>query len=112
MKLMIRADEGVGADLYRWLISDPELSLGAAINPVPQAAGGEMGLGFDLLNLIIPNTIALGSLVVSLASFRDSRRQSTGVAPHVSIGHADTITVIDGNGAEALQELLASSESP
>jgi hypothetical protein len=107
MELEVRAHEGTGTDLYRWLVSDPDVS--ATISPA-DASSGEMGLGFDILNLVIPNTLALGSLVTAIATYRTSRQQSTGIAPQVSVGHADTFVLVEGDGSNALEQLGQASE--
>ncbi|QHC22156.1 effector-associated constant component EACC1 [Streptomyces sp. GS7] len=64
--------------LMRWLHDDEELSrrvrgrLGAARGPRP----GEMGTGFDLLQLAIGTAVSGGSLAVSVLQWRDSRRRA------------------------------------
>ena len=113
MELIIRTVEGAGADLYRWLLEDPDLPPEATVTPSGEdGAVGEMGLAFDVLNLILPNSIALGSLIVSIATFRASRRDRTGTAPQISVRHADTFVAVQGDGTEALRRLLPPSESP
>lgn len=107
MELTIRTDQGLGTDLYRWLLEDPEARVHAA-QAVPadaDPAGGEMGLGFDVLNLVIPNVIALSSLIVSIAGYRHQVRQSTGTAPTVSVAQGGVVIVVEGDGAEAVRQL-------
>jgi hypothetical protein len=112
MDLSIRTEDGAGTDLYRWLNEDPELRGQLTITPASADRAGEMGLGFDLLNLIIPNTIALGSLVASIASFRQARRQGTGTTPRVSIGQVGVYVDVDvdDDGHAALQQLQAGQQ--
>jgi len=112
MELIIQAEEGVGADLYQWLLSDSDIPRAVAVTPAIQDAVGEMGLGFDILNLAIPNAITLGSLVVSIAAFRESRRDRTGATPQISVGRAGTFVVVDGDGANALRQLTDKPEAP
>ena len=107
MNLEVRAQEGTGPGLYRGLVSDPDVS--AAISAA-DTGGGEMGLGFDILNLVIPNTIALGSLITAIATYRASRQQGTGTAPQVSVGHADTYVLVEGDGSDAMKQLGPGSE--
>ncbi|WP_191971441.1 effector-associated constant component EACC1 [Streptomyces luteolifulvus] len=107
MELSIRTDHGAGTDLYRWLLEDPEAGAHAA-GATPAAmdpAGGEMGIGFDVLNLVIPNLIALGSLVVSIATYRLQLQQSTGTAPNVTISQSNVVVVVDGDGTDAVRQL-------
>ena len=113
MELVVRTAEGAGADLYRWLLDDPRVPPDASVTPAADAAApGEMGLAFDVLNLMVPNMIALGSLLVSIATYRASRRDSTGTAPQISVGHADTFVAVQGDGSEVLRHLFPTGEAP
>ncbi|MBW5250440.1 hypothetical protein ABZ580_11045 [Streptomyces sp. NPDC012486] len=107
MELTIQTDNGAGTNLYRWLLEDPEAAAYAS-GATPAAmdpAGGEMGIGFDVLNLVIPNVIALSSLVVSIATYRLQAQQSTGTAPSVSVSQAGVVVVVEGDGSEAVRQL-------
>jgi hypothetical protein len=113
MKLTIQTDHGSGTDLYRWLLEDPEARVYAA-GATPAAMdpdGGEMGIGFDVLNLAVPNVIALGSLVVSIGNYRHQLQQSTGTAPRVSIARADVVVAVEGDGAEAIRQLTEAAQA-
>ena len=114
MELAIEVEDGAGAELYQWLVEDPEVRrYTAGAEPVDgKGRSGEMGLGFDILNLVIPNAIALAGLVVSIASFRNQRRQSTGAAPTVAVRHGDVLVVVSGDGTEALQTLTQATQTP
>lgn len=70
-----------------------------------------MGGGFELLNFVVANGISLGSLIVSLASCRESRRRSTGQAPPVKVRHRTTVVEVEGDGQEALRFLTEAVES-
>ncbi|MEU6010429.1 hypothetical protein [Streptomyces sp. NPDC047453] len=113
MKLTIQTDHGSGTDLYRWLLEDPGARPYAA-GATPAAVdpdGGEMGIGFDVLNLVVPNVIALGSLVVSIATYRHQLQQSTGTAPRVSIARSNVVVAVEGDGAEAVQQLTDAAQA-
>lgn len=101
MELTIRTAEGSGADLYRWLATDPPVRAFAAAAapppPAPAPGSGTMGTGFDLLNLIVPNAIGLGGLLVSLVSFIDQRRRGTGTAPQISVAAGGVVVVVNGD---------------
>jgi hypothetical protein len=114
MELVIQTEEGVGTDLYRWLTADEDLAPDGRITPADAGRAGDMGIGFDVLNLVIPNAIALGSLITSVAAFREQHRESTGAAPQIGVGHAspqvtvghvDTFVMIENDGSEALRQL-------
>lgn len=110
MELNIEVGDDAGSDLYRWLVDDPQVRRFAAdAEPVADADTHVMGLAFDVLNLVVPNAVALGSLVVSIAAFREQRRQSTGAAPTVNIQHAGVLALVDGDGAEAVRRLTAAA---
>jgi hypothetical protein len=107
MDLTIRIDGGAGEELLRWISADPAVrryAAGAVPEP-PEPGSGAMGTGLDVLNLVLPNATALGSLVVSIATFRDQRRQSTGAAPTVTVGSARTVVVVDGDPAAVVRQL-------
>lgn len=110
MELNIEVGDDAGSDLYRWLVDDPQVRRFAAdAEPVADDDTHVMGLAFDVLNLVVPNAVALGSLVVSIAAFREQRRQSTGAAPTVNIQHAGVLALVDGDGAEAVRRLTAAA---
>ena len=109
MEIQVRAQHGTGSDLYRWLIQDVDLS---ATISAADAASGEMGIGFDVLNLVISNSIGLGGLITAIATYRMSRQQSTGTAPQVSVGHADTFVLVEGDGSDAMKQLGQDQAAP
>lgn len=111
MELIIRTGDGAGADLYQWLSADPELRGQVTIKGADVEPGG-MGVGLDVLGLVIPNTIALGSLIMSIVSFQQQRRQSTGALPPVSIGNGGASVDIDGDGTDALRKLTSEQSQP
>ncbi|MCK7625929.1 hypothetical protein MUU72_22975 [Streptomyces sp. RS10V-4] len=86
--LDVRAETEPGGDaeaelrsLLQWLRNDEELrrqvggTLAAGRAPRP----GEMGLGFDLLQLAVTTAVSAGSLAVSILQWRDSRRRAPGL---------------------------------
>ncbi|MEU8183028.1 hypothetical protein AB0B85_29205 [Micromonospora sp. NPDC049044] len=107
MNLSIRVDGDLGSDLYRWLSEDAEIPEVAVTPPTP---AGAMGTGYDVLNLVVPNTIALTSLVVSILTYRDGRGRATGAAPRVEVGTADLVVVVEGEPAEVVRKLEAVRE--
>jgi hypothetical protein len=110
-ELTVKAEEGSGTDVYRWLATDPD-TRGFGPGAVPAGhedadGDGLMGTGFDLLNLLIPNALALGSLFTSLAAFRDQRRRGTGSAPAITVEAGAAIVVVtDSADPQALAEQL------
>lgn len=107
VNLSIRVDGDRGSDLYRWLSEDADLP---EAEVAPPTSAGDMGTAYDVLNLVIPNTIALTSLVVSILTYRDGRQRATGEAPRVEVGAAETVVLIDGEPAEIVRKLEAIRE--
>jgi len=108
MDLVVRAQEGSGSELYKWLSDDPDVRKSASVGAADSATG-DMGIGFDILTIAVPNAIAVGQLIVAIATYRTSCRQRTGEAPQISIGHADTFVFIDGDGSDAARILMGES---
>ncbi|WP_019631652.1 effector-associated constant component EACC1 [Actinomadura atramentaria] len=104
MELTVRIDEELGAELYEWLVGDPGVGGTVKISPA-DAGAGTMGTGFDVLNLVIPNLIALSSLGVSIAQFVDGRRRSTGSAPEIRAEAGSTVVVLGADAEDVLRRL-------
>lgn len=94
MKLMVHVDSDAGPDLYRWLVADTEVD---GLAPHDDSRPGDMGLAFDVLNLVIPNAIALASLVTSILTFRESRKQSGIPEPAIRIECGDVVVRVEGD---------------
>jgi hypothetical protein len=103
----LRVETSAGEDLLEWLTADPEVSRSTEIVQRAASRPGSMGGGFDLLNLVLSNTIALTGVVVSIASFLESRKRGTGEAPTVNITCQTIVVSVEGDGQEALQRLTA-----
>lgn len=106
MELSVEITEGQGADLLAWLTSDPAVARTAKMSLAPSSGQGEMGISFDILNFLVTNSIALGSLVTAIASFRDSCKRSKGEAPPVSIAHQNIVVQVENDGQDALRRLM------
>lgn len=94
---------GHAASLYRWLSSDTELRglAEVSVGSVPSPRGAMGGVP-ELLDVVLANSIALGGLVVAVATWRGSRPQ----APQVRIERdGTTVTVRDGS-AETVERIL------
>ncbi|MFF4602340.1 hypothetical protein ACFY12_06210 [Streptomyces sp. NPDC001339] len=101
------SEGGEGADcaasLYRWLVADPELSgraeVSAGTAPTRQ---GDMGGALEVVNVVFGDVIALGNLLVAVATWRGSRPRP----PHVRIERDGvSITVQDGS-PETVERIL------
>ncbi|MFF3542492.1 hypothetical protein [Streptomyces platensis] len=89
--------------LYRWLVAEPELrgqvrvSLGAE-QPEP----GHMGGALDLVNVVLANSIALGSLVTAVATWRGSRPRP----PQIRLERDGVVVTLQDASPEAVERIL------
>jgi hypothetical protein len=68
-----RDDQPTGS-LYRWLALDPQVRRETTVSIAPAPPGaGDMGGAIDVINVILSNSIAVGSLLVAVSSWRESR---------------------------------------
>ncbi|MCP2297005.1 hypothetical protein SAMN04244553_1987 [Nocardia amikacinitolerans] len=107
MNLSIHVDSEAAPDLYRWLASDPEVARG--ITPAAESSRGDMGLAFDILNLVVPNAIALSSLITSILMYRASREESGTRVPTVRIEYSEKYVVVDGDVQVVVEQLMSRS---
>ncbi len=77
IEVSIRVDEQDGqpaGSLCRWLALDPQVRRAATVSMTPAPAeAGEMGGALDVVNVVLSNSAAFGSLLVSVSSWRNSR---------------------------------------
>ncbi|MFC5006479.1 hypothetical protein ACFPIJ_52755 [Dactylosporangium cerinum] len=82
--------------LYRWLRDDEiRRTVPVTLTPTPPRPG-EMGAAFEIISAVVSNGIALGGLLVAVASWRGSRPRP----PRVRIRHRDTVVELDGSPDE------------
>jgi hypothetical protein len=96
--------------LHQWLVEDGEVARGAAIRLEPlRAEPGQMGGVFDAIIATVGDSVALGSLVVSYLSWRDSRsRPST-----VRIERDGLVVDLSGSSPETVGHIIeALTEQP
>lgn len=111
MELVVRAPEGSGSELYKWLSDDPDVPKSATVSAADSGTA-DMGIGFDILTIALPNAIALGQLILAIAAYRISRQQSTGEAPQISIGTINNFVFVEGDGSDAARRLTGESGTP
>lgn len=88
------SDGVAGNALYSWLRADSAL-LRTADVATGSLAPGSMG-ALEVVEVVVSQLTALGSLAVSVAAWLDSRREP----PAVTITRADGATLTIGSGAE------------
>ena len=112
MEFLIRvaaadSDEALGS-LHRWFIRDPEVNRMATFHLAATAGSpGEMGPTFDAIAVAVSDVIALGSLIVTYLSWRDSRArppevtiEREGVVVSLSSASPETVGIIVNELAE------------
>ena len=98
--------EDVGRDLYDWLVNDAEVVRDVRVTAAGHTSEGTMGSGFELLNLIIPNVIALGGLGVSIATFLQQRRAGGGPEPTIRVQVDGDLVLLGTDAEEVLGRLF------
>jgi hypothetical protein len=91
------------ASLHQWLLQDPDVTRWSAVSlGTGNTAPGEMGPVFDVVTVVLSNTIALGSLVVAYLSWRDSRPRS----PTVSIERDGVVVSLTDSSPETVSRVI------
>ena len=97
-------DEGQAlASLHQWLVQDPDVTRWSTVSL--EAGGnvpGEMGPVFDVVTVVLSNSIALGSLIVAYLSWRDSRPRP----PTVSIERDGVVVSLAGSSPETVSRVI------
>ncbi|MFG2846060.1 hypothetical protein ACGF12_23250 [Kitasatospora sp. NPDC048296] len=102
------AEVEAARSLTRWLLAEPELR-GIEVRPgAADPAAGRMGEVLEILNVVLANGIALGSLVTAVATWRDSRRGGM----RVRIERGGTSVVIEDGSADEVRRIVAQLEPP
>lgn len=101
------SDDAALASLFRWLTQDPDVGRGAKVAIEPSSGRpGDMGGAVETLNVVLSNSIALGSLIVAVASWLGSRARGTTV--HIE-RNGVKVTIHD-DSTEAVQRVLDALE--
>ncbi|MCQ4202221.1 hypothetical protein ACFW5W_13170 [Streptomyces sp. NPDC058783] len=91
------------SSLRRWLLAEPDLRGQASVSVRTEGQQqGAMGSGLDVVNVVLSNSIALGSLLVAVATWRRSRPR----APQVTMERDGVVVTLDGDSPEAVQRIL------
>lgn len=116
-EVSLRIEGGIAGNevmlLRRWLLGERELR-GQVTLQVPRPADEEApegtmgGTTLDLLSFVVSNSIALGSLVTSVASWRASRPAP---APPVRIEANGVSITINTDDQEVLRKLAEALQS-
>ncbi|WP_037683222.1 hypothetical protein [Streptomyces griseus] len=109
MELALKVDEVVGGDLealLRWLHEERSLRgqarvfMGGAQPPPPGSMGG---FPLEVVNVVLSNSIALGSLLTTLVAWRSSRPSPP---PAVRIEVNGVPVTVDTDDPEVIRSLI------
>ncbi|MEV0318291.1 hypothetical protein ACIBKX_08510 [Streptomyces sp. NPDC050658] len=91
------------ASLYRWLMAEPELRGSASLSTgAERSAPGHMGDGLELVNVVLANSIALGSLITAVAAWRGSRPRP----PQVRLERDGVVVTLRDDSPEQVERIL------
>lgn len=95
--------------LYRWLAQDPDVAQQADVSlGSERAAPGDMSGAFDVINAVVANGIALGSLAVACASWRAARPS----APAVRIERNGVTVTVEDASPETVRRIVDALGEP
>ncbi|MFF7330985.1 hypothetical protein [Streptomyces sp. NPDC008150] len=97
------------ASLRRWLVEEPQVRRNAVVTlkaPVG-AEPGAMGGALEVVNVVLTQGIALGSLVVAVLTWRGTRPRP----PQVTLEHDGTVVTLRDGSAEEIERILRLWES-
>lgn len=94
-------EDARSAALRRWLLVDEELR-GRVRFPTRPGAAGSMGPVLDIIDAVVSNGVAMGSLAVAIQAWRDSRPGR----PRVIIRRGDVSVEVDGDDPESMRAVL------
>jgi hypothetical protein len=94
------------ADLYNWLLRDRDQLFGVRLGATTDTAEpSEMGFDVATINALVANTLALGSLITAIATWRDTRRAAAAPDPVITITWADSSVTLTGDDPEQLRAI-------
>jgi membrane-associated two-gene conflict system component 1 (EACC1) len=95
-------DGGVGVrSLYRWLVRDPDVRRSVPVSLEPGSGEGFMG-ALEVIGAVLSQATAIGTLVVAIASWRDSRAEPARVT--ITVGEGSV--TIGGETAEQAEVMI------
>ncbi|MFG2176411.1 hypothetical protein ACGFMO_34485 [Streptomyces niveus] len=92
------------SSLHRWLVAEPELRGQARVaGKAGEVGEGHMGDALEVVNVVLANSIALGSLVTAVVAWRGSRAR----APQVRLERNGVVVTVQDSSPETVERILA-----
>ncbi|MFE5664873.1 hypothetical protein ACFQ7N_23215 [Streptomyces niveus] len=92
------------SSLYRWLVAEPELRGQARVaGGAGEVGEGRMGDALEVVNVVLANSIALGSLVTAVVAWRGSRARP----PQVRLERNGVVVTVQDSSPETVERILA-----
>lgn len=89
--------------LYRWLVAEPGLRGHAEVSTGSQpSAQGHMGDTLATVNIVLTNSIALGTLITAVVSWRGSRQRP----PQVRLERDGVVVTLHDSSPESVAQIL------
>lgn len=104
-QVRIVMDDASAASLYRWLAQDREVTRDVALS-LGEGRPEDMGGALEVINVVLSNSIALTSLITSLATWRASRRPPVKVV----VERGNIRVAIEGDSSEEVESLVKALE--
>lgn len=97
------ADPGDAPSLRRWLMAERRLRGHAVVSATPAVqVPGQMGGALDVVNVVLSNSIALGSLITSVAAWRNSRPRP----PQIRLERGGSVVTLYDSSPELVERIL------
>ncbi|MGY5133023.1 effector-associated constant component EACC1 [Streptomyces nigrescens] len=91
------------ASLYRWLVAEPELRGQVEVSLGPRRPEpGHMGGALDIVNVVLANSIALGSLITAVGTWRGSRPRP----PQIRLERDGVVVTVQDGSPETVERIL------
>ena len=105
MRLGIEVPDGDGEhlrSLQRWLLRDPDMAGATFALRGRHEQPGAMGVGLDLIDVVVSNSVGLGGLILAVANWRRSRAN----APSVLVEHQGVTVTVNGADPRQVERLV------
>lgn len=99
-------DDASAPSLYRWLAQDQDVRRDISFSLGGDGPPETMGNALDVINVVLSNTMAFGSLITSIAAWRGARRAPA----RVVIERGDVRVHVEADSPEEVARLVRKLE--